>query len=143
MNLNRKVEAYCLLKDGENYRILNLDYENTHKSDKMIVKKEKVIKKICKKQNKKNTKDLSTEFQQFVDFVNLNSKLKFRGNMNNNCFSLNSFEFKNLHNICKILFHNGKKIENIELLKLRKIFKIFNKKQLKKLSENVKKMLSK
>ena len=55
----------------------------------------------------------------------------------------NFIEFKNLHNIRKILFHNGKKIENIELLKLRKIFKIFNKKQLKKLSENVKKMLSK
>ena len=66
MNLNRKVEAYCLLKDGENYRILNLDYENTHKSDKMIVKKEKVIKKYVKSKKKRIQKIYQQSFNNLL-----------------------------------------------------------------------------
>ena len=144
MSLNRKVEAYTLLKDGETYRIVNLHYDNNSESDKVIV--EQKIKQIKKSKEKEKTKvikkNVITDFQKLFDFIKLNNNLKFRGNKNDNLFYINSFEFKNVHNICKILFYDGKKMENIELIKLQKIYKVFNKKQLKKLSENVKKMLS-
>ena len=51
MNLNRKVEAYTLLKDGETYRIVNLHYDNNNESDKVIV--EQKIKQIKKSKIKK------------------------------------------------------------------------------------------
>ena len=32
MNLNRKVEAYTLLKDGENYFTVNLHYDSNNET---------------------------------------------------------------------------------------------------------------
>ena len=93
-----------------------------------------------KKKKKKN--DL-TDFQKLNDFLKLNNKFKFRGKENVDSFNINSFKFNNIHKICQFLFSNIKKMDYIELIKLKKLFKFFNKKQLIKLSKNVKEVLNK
>ena len=135
MNSNKKFEAYKLVKNGEYYKICNIEEsENENEKKTIYVKKIKNIKKISKSK---------TIFQKMKEFIKLNLNFSFIGKETSKSFILNSLKFENLNRIYNFLFSNDKKINKNDLIKLKKIYILFNSKQLKKLTNSVKLFLSK
>ena len=135
MNSNKKFEAYKLVKNGEYYKICNIEEsENENEKKTIYVKKIKNIKKISKSK---------TIFQKMKEFIKLNLNFSFIGKETSKSFILNSLKFENLNRIYNFLFSNDKKINKNDLFKLKKIYILFNSKQLKKLTNSVKLFLSK
>ena len=135
MNSNTKFEAYKLVKNGEYYKICNIEEsENENEKKTIYVKKIKNIKKISKSK---------TIFQKMKEFIKLNLNFSFIGKETSKSFILNSLKFENLNRIYNFLFSNDKKINKNDLIKLKKIYILFNSKQLKKLTNSVKLFLSK
>ena len=135
MNSNKKFEAYKLVKNGEYYKICNIEEsENENEKKTIYVKKIKNIKKISKSK---------TIFQKMKEFIKLNLNFSFIGKETSKSFILNSLKFENLNRIYNFLFSNDKKINKNDLIKLKKNYILFNSKQLKKLTNSVKLFLSK
>lgn len=133
--MNTKFEAYKLVKNGEYYKICNIEEsENENEKKTIYVKKVKNIKKISKSK---------TIFQKMKEFIKLNLNFSFIGKETSKSFILNSLKFENLNRIYNFLFSNDKKINKNDLIKLKKIYILFNRKQLKKLTNSVKLFLSK
>ena len=133
--MNTKFEAYKLVKNGEYYKICNIEEsENENEKKTIYVKKVKNIKKISKSK---------TIFQKMKEFIKLNLNFSFIGKETSKSFILNSLKFENLNRIYNFLFSNDKKINKNDLIKLKKNYILFNSKQLKKLTNSVKLFLSK
>lgn len=133
--MNTKFEAYKLVKNGEYYKICNIEEsENENEKKTIYVKKVKNIKKISKSK---------TIFQKMKEFIKLNLNFSFIGKETSKSFILNSLKFENLNRIYNFLFSNDKKINKNDLIKLKKNYILFNRKQLKKLTNSVKLFLSK
>ena len=145
MNFNKKIEAYKLIKIGDKYKIVHLeDDEYDSIIENKGEKKEKIKKTIKKEIKIKIKKKMKINiFEKMKDFIQLNSRIIFRGKRNSILFFLNSFKFFNINKIYNFLFSNFKKIEKSELINLKKLYVLFNRKQLNLLSQSVKSFLSK
>ena len=76
-------------------------------------------------------------------FINLNKSLIFEGKENKNSFYINKIKLNNINKVYSFLFLNKNNLNNIEVNKIKKIFALFNNKQLKRLKKNVISYLSK
>ena len=107
--MNTKFEAYKLVKNGEYYKICNIEEsENENEKKPIYVKKVKNIKKISKSK---------TIFQKMKEFIKLNLNFSFIGKETSKSFILNSLKFENLNRIYNFLFSNDKKINKNDLIK--------------------------
>ena len=76
-------------------------------------------------------------------FINLNKSLIFEGKENKTNFYINKIKLNNISKVYSFLFLNKNNLNNIEVNKIKKIFPLFNSKQLKRLKKNVISYLSK
>ena len=76
-------------------------------------------------------------------FINLNKSLIFTGNEKKNWFYINKTRLSNINKVYSFLFLNKNNLNSNEVKKIKKIFFLFNNKQLNRLNKNVKSYLSK
>ena len=141
MNLERKFEPYKLIPEGKVYKVENFDVENLMSAN-VINNKSKTIKtnnnyemkvlpKRSNKKNKKmNIKKNNNKMEYLKHFFDGLTFLK----KGLNSFQVNGFTFLNALNLYNFLFKNSEKINGIDILKIRKIFKNIKKEMFEKIS---------
>ena len=150
MNLERKFEPYKLIPAGKVYKVENFDVENlvsanvSNNKSKTIKTNNnyemKVLTKIKNNKKKiyiiKKNKNKMEYLKRFFDGLTFLKK-------GLDSFQVNGFTFLNAVNLYNFLFKNSKKINGIDILKLRKIVKNIKKKMFEKICKNAKISLEK
>ena len=136
MNLERKFEPYKLIPEGKVYKVENFDVENLMSAN-VSNNKSKTIKTNNNYEMKVLTKKNKIEYlKHFFDGLTFLKK-------GFDSFQVNGFTFFNAVHLYNFLFKNSKKINGIDILKLRKIIKNIKKKMFEKICKNAKIALQK
>ena len=137
MNLERKFEPYKLIPEGKVYKVENFDVENlisanvsNNKSKTIKTNNNNEMKVLMEKKNK------IEYLKHFFDGLTFLKK-------GFDSFQVNGFTFFNAVHLYNFLFKNSKKINGIDILKLRKIVKNIKKKMFEKICKNAKIALQK
>ena len=143
MNLERKFEPYKLIPEGKVYKVENFDVENlisanvsNNKSKTIKTNNNNEMKVLTKKNIKKKKKNKIEYLKHFFDGLTFLKK-------GFDSFQVNGFTFFNAVHLYNFLFKNSKKINGIDILKLRKIIKNIKKKMFEKICKNAKIALQK
>ena len=150
MNLERKFEPYKLIPEGKVYKVENFDVENlisanvsNNKSKTIKTNNNNEMKVLTKKNIKKKKKIIIIKKKNKIEYL----KHFFDGltflKKGFDSFQVNGFTFFNAVHLYNFLFKNSKKINGIDILKLRKIIKNIKKKMFEKICKNAKIALQK